>query len=238
MKGTNSIDILPKEFNAHCKIHEYGGGAMTVGGDGNIIFTDGNTDGVFKMNPASREVTEIVKGDSKVRFADFNVNPSDHHAILSVQEDHRGAGEVVNNIALLNTQTNEAHVVVQGADFYTHPKFSPNGKKVSWVQWNHPDMPWTGSELYIADWKNGSIENATKIAGQARVESIVQPKWLFDGSLMFASDKTGFWQVYVCNPGDLTLRRFNISGFEDVDLGAREIQMGLYVESNSHIRTC
>lgn len=227
LNGTESIDILPKEYNASSKVHEYGGGAATVSTDGNIIFTDSNTDGVFRLTP-SGEVTEIIKGDRKLRFADFNAHPSDTSTILAIQEDHRGK-EVINTVAVINAQTKEARVVVQGADFYTHPKFSPDGKKISWIQWTHPDMPWTGTQLYIANWNNGSIEKATKIAGKAREESIVQPKWLFDGSLMFASDRTGFWQLYRCDFNTFHVEQLVVDGFQDADLGSREIVLGLYV---------
>lgn len=199
-----------------------------MGLDGKIIFTDSNTDGVFTLSPSSGEVAEILPGDSKLRFADFCSHPIDSDLILAVQEDHRGE-EVINTVALIDKKSKEARVVVQGADFYSHPKFSPDGKRVSWVQWMHPDMPWTGSELYVADWNDGITENEKKIAGEARVQSIVQPKWLFDGSLMFVSDQSGFWQVYRYDVKTLEAEQLVIEGFENADLGAREVMLGLYV---------
>jgi hypothetical protein len=230
LKGTESIDILPKAYDIKSKVHEYGGGAASVGPDGSIIFTDSITGGVFSLTTAG-EVNEIIKGDSKFRFADFNIHPSHHSVILAVQEEHREK-EVINTIAIINAQTKEAHVTIQGADFYAHPKFSPDGKKLSWTQWNHPDMPWTGTELHIADWNNGSIEKATKVAGKARDESVVQPKWLFDGSLLFSSDRTGFWQLYRCDINSLQVEPLVIDGFQDADLGAREVYLGLCVSLN------
>jgi Tol biopolymer transport system component len=201
-----------------------------VDSDGNIIFTDGNTDGVFCLSPSRGEVEEIVAGDSKVRFADFGPHPLDSQIILAVQEDHREK-EVENRVVVIDKKSKEACVVVQGADFYSHPKFSPDGRRVSWVQWMHPDMPWTGSELYVADWKDGIVGEKTKIAGKAGEECIVSPKWLFDGSLMFASDKTGFWQVYRYDVTTNQVEQLVTEGFEDADLGAREVLLGLYVVS-------
>lgn len=229
-KGTESIDILPKQYSASSKVHEYGGGEAALDSDGNIIFTDGNTNGVLSLSPSTGEVKELIKGDSKLRFADFCSHPTDSDITIAVHEDHH-ASEVINNVAVIDKKSKEAKVVVEGADFYSHPKFSPDGKRVSWVQWKHPDMPWTGSELYVADWKDGGIVNKTKIAGQARVESIVQPKWLFDGTLMFASDRTGFWQIYSCDVETLQVEQFVIEGFQNADLGAREVFLGLYVQS-------
>jgi hypothetical protein len=233
-KGNESTDILPPQYNASGKIHEYGGGAAAVSPDGNIIFTDSNTDGVFSLDPFSSEVTEIIKGDSKLRFGNFCSHPMDLDTILAVQEDHRGE-EVINTVVVIDKKTKEARVVVHGADFYSHPKFSPDGKRISWVQWIHPDMPWTGSELYVADWKDGSVEDKKKIAGQARVESIVQPKWLFDGSLMFVSDRTGFWQLYRYEVESFKVEELVIEGFQNADLGAREIVLGLYVHVSTFL---
>jgi len=226
--GNESIDILPSQYNANCKIHEYGGGAAAVLPDGDIIFTDSNTDGVFSVAPSSGEVVEIIKGDGKLRYGNFVSHPTDLDSVLAVQEDHRGE-EVINTVVVIDKKSKEATVVVQGADFYNHPKFSPNGKKVFWMQWMHPDMPWTGSELYVADWKDGKIENEKKIAGQARVESISQPKWLFDGSLIFASDRSGFWQLFRCYVESLVVEQLFIDGFQTAELGTREMILGMYV---------
>lgn len=181
---------------------------------------------MFSLSPSSGEVTELIKGDAKLRFANFCSHPEDADIILAIQEDHRG-DEVTNTVAVINAKTKEARNVVKGADFYSHPKFSPDGKKVSWVQWMHPDMPWTGSEMYVADWKDESLENITKVAGQARAESIVQPKWLFDGSLMFVSDRSGFWQLYRYDLKTLHVEQLLIEGFQNADLGAREMVLGL-----------
>jgi dipeptidyl aminopeptidase/acylaminoacyl peptidase len=163
-----------------------------------------------------------------VRFADFGPHPTDSSLALAVQEDHRDE-EVQNRVVVVDGKTREARVVIQGADFYSHPKFSPDGQRVSWVQWVHPDMPWTGSELYVAEWKDGAVGERRKIAGKAREECVVQPKWLFDGSLMFVGDKTGFWQVYRIDTETEKVEHLAIEGFEDADLGGREVILGLYV---------
>jgi dipeptidyl aminopeptidase/acylaminoacyl peptidase len=136
---------------------------------------------------------------------------------------------VENKVVVIDGKAKEARVAIQGADFYSHPKFSPDGKRVSWVQWMHPDMPWTSSELYVAEWKDGAVGERRKIAGKPREECVVQPKWLFDGSLMFVSDKTGFWQVYRLDIETGKVEHLIIEGFEDADLGAREYILGLYV---------
>jgi len=107
--------------------------------DGSIIFTDSNTDGVFNLSP-SGEAKEILRGDPKLRFADFSVHPLEPHWIVAVQEDHRGA-DVLNMLVAINSQTKTIHPITKGADFYSHPRFSYDGKRICWMHWNHPDMP-------------------------------------------------------------------------------------------------
>jgi hypothetical protein len=85
------------------------------------------------------------------RFADFNVHPNMPRWVLAEQEDHTTNG-VENSILAIDASAGEVYVLAQGADFYQHPEFSTDGKQISWIQWNHPDMPWTGSELRITTW--------------------------------------------------------------------------------------
>ena len=76
-------------------------------------------------------------------------------------------------------------MLVEGADFYSDPIVSPDGKFLAWLQWNHPNMPWDGTELWVAVINpDGSIGSREKIAGGAE-ESIFQPEWSPDGALFF-----------------------------------------------------
>ncbi|CZR67614.1 related to dipeptidyl aminopeptidases/acylaminoacyl-peptidases [Phialocephala subalpina] len=239
IKDGKSIDIVPKEYNARTKVHEYGGGAAAVSPDGSIIFNDFYSDGVFIRTP-SGETKEIIKGapDSNLRFANFDVHPKTPSIIAAIQEEHRGksAEEVFNTIAIINSSTKKAEVIVSGADFYAHPKFSPDGKKICWLQWNHPDMPWTGTELYVADWDGEKVGKAVKITGQARTESIAQPKWHVDDTLLFCSDRTGFWQLYRSDGKGGDVELLPIKGFEEAELGGREFILGFctYVSMNEN----
>jgi hypothetical protein len=220
-----STDRLPQEYNARSKIHEYGGGAVSMSSNGHIIFTDSETGGVFRLAPARGITEEIIKGDMNFRYGDFDPNKSETHFIIAIQEEHREK-EVINTIVVLNAESKKAEIVVEGADFYSHPKFSYDGKKLSWIQWNHPDMPWTGTELYVADWKDGKVENVVKVAGQARDESINQPKWHFDGTLLFSSDISGFWQLYQYNPKTNKSEQLLLKGYEETEMAGGEFIIG------------
>jgi hypothetical protein len=221
----HSVDRLNTAYSVRSKVHEYGGGAMTIDPNGNFILTDANTDGIFRVQPTGELGEEVIKADKNFRYADFDVHPSDSQFILAVQEEHKEK-EVINTIVVINAARKRAEIVIEGADFYSHPKFSHSGKKVSWMQWNHPDMPWTGSELYVADWQDGKVLNAIKIAGKAREESINQPKWHLDDTVLFASDASGFYQLYRYNFRTQKTDRLDLGGYQDAELAGREFILG------------
>src|SRR5262249_33022227 len=83
-----------------------------------------------------------------------------------------------------------------GADFYSAPRLNQEGSRLAWLQWNHPNMPWDGTELWVADvLEDGSLSNPTHVAGGPD-ESIFQPEWSPTGELHFVSDRTGWWNLY------------------------------------------
>jgi hypothetical protein len=217
-----SPGFLPDQYNISAKIHEYGGAAVSLFPNKDLLFNDSDTDGVFRSTPEGGAV-ELIAGDKSIRYADFDCHPKTKNLFLAVQEDHRGK-EVINRIIAYDETGPRA--VVEGADFYSHPKFDPSGKHVSWLQWSHPDMPWIGSEVYVGDWKDGEISNVLKVGGEARKESCSQPKWHFDGSLLFCSDQTGFWQLYQYDLVKKSATHLLIQGFEHAEIGVREMQLG------------
>jgi dipeptidyl aminopeptidase/acylaminoacyl peptidase len=114
-----------------------------------------------------------------------------------VREDHTGAGEAVNTIvAVALDGGREAEVLVEGNNFYSTPRLSPDGARLAWLTWNHPNMPWDGTELWVGTiGASGAIESSERIAGGPE-ESIFQPEWSPEGVLHFVSDRTGWWNLY------------------------------------------
>jgi dipeptidyl aminopeptidase/acylaminoacyl peptidase len=86
--------------------------------------------------------------------------------------------------------------LVAGNDFYSSPRLSPDGSRLAWLTWNHPAMPWDGTELWVGELSpDGSVNQARAIAG-GPAESIFQPEWSPGGTLYFTSDRTGWWNLY------------------------------------------
>jgi Tol biopolymer transport system component len=226
-----SKDVLPAPYSASSGIHEYGGASFCVSPEGNIIFVDGLTRTVFSLNPASGEAQPITEENRALRWADFHVHPTNTKWVLAVQEDHSVQGaEIENSLVLIDSTTKDVRTIVQGADFYSNPRFSPDGKKLCWVQWNHPDMPWTGSQLFVADWlDDGKVGEAIFIAGKAIVESVSEPRWGLDGTLFFASDRTGYLQLYRLDKNQSEVRRIELVGLEEAEFSGRNPALGRYV---------
>lgn len=176
----------------------------------------------------------MVEGNPVIRFADFSVHPKNSNWILAVREDHTNPlpKDVVNTAVFIDASspTSTITVICEGADFYTHPKFSGDGKWISWVQWQHPDMPWTGSELYVAEWLEGKPGKPKLVAGRAtgssgkeEGESVGQPKWHSYGGLMFTCDKSGWTQLFMYDPISCETRKIEVPGWEEVDLAHKPL---------------
>ncbi len=187
-------DITPPGFSARTRVHEYGGGCYLVQ-NGTVYFSNYTDQRFYRQDPASdpRPLTPPVD----MRYAD-SVFDQKRTRIISIREDHTlKTPQPVNTIVSLDPEKeNEGKILVSGNDFYSTPRLSPDGSKLAWLTWNHPNMPWDGTELWIADVKpDGSLGQAEKIAGGLE-ESIYQTEWSPDGELYFSSDRTGWWNLH------------------------------------------
>jgi len=199
----NTQDITPPDFNVRTFVHEYGGGAFTV--DKNVVYASNAADhAVYSIRPGTppKKITEgqkQIEVDGKpisvgTRFADMHVSPL---GLIAVGEEHTSDHQVNNFIALINTETGQYKKLASGYDFYICPAISPDAKKIAWVCWNHPNMPWTESELWIGNLEaSGTVTNPQRIAGDIP-ESIIQPQWDKNGVLYFVSDRDkGWWNIH------------------------------------------
>ena len=197
-----TTDMTPTPFNARTRVHEYGGGAYLVD-HGTIYFSNFADQRLYRQDPGSapRPITPPVDPslDSGrcLRYAD-GVMDRERNRIICVREDHTAPGEAVNTIVSVKIDGDDAGgtVLVSGNNFYSNPRLSPDSKQLAWLTWNHPNMPWDGTELWVANVDGrGAVIAPTLVAGGI-TESIYQPEWSPDGTLHFVSDKTGWWNLY------------------------------------------
>ncbi|MGH2559587.1 MAG: S9 family peptidase [Thermomicrobiales bacterium] len=197
-------DVTPAPFNARTRVHEYGGGSYTVV-DGTGYYTNFADQRLYKVGPGGTpEPITPDTGNAALRFADFS---QDHarNRLICVREDHRTVdAEATNAIVALDLagpNDDGGRVLVAGSDFYSTPRVSPDGARLAWLTWNHPNMPWDGCELWVAALEDdGGIANEQLVAGGPE-ESIFQPAWSPDGVLHFVSDRTGWWNLYRSHGG-------------------------------------
>jgi dipeptidyl aminopeptidase/acylaminoacyl peptidase len=193
-------DFTPQPFNARTRVHEYGGGDYIVS-QGTIYFSNFADQRVYRQLPGF-EPQPITPAEN-MRYAD-GVIDHQRNCLICVREDHTAAGrEAVNSLASLVLDGSEQKVIVSGNDFYSSPRLSPDGTRLAWLTWNHPNMPWDGTELWVGELTtDGSISHAEHIAGGDN-ESIFQPEWSPESILHFISDRTGWWNLYCWHNGNI-----------------------------------
>lgn len=187
-------DVTPEGTNVRTRVHEYGGAPYLVH-RGVVYYSEFADQRLYRLAPG--DLPEALTPPAKHYYADASIDPR-HPRLVCVREDHSAPGReaVTSLVSVSLSAPNEVSILVSGADFYSTPRFSPEGDRLCWVTWSHPRMPWDGTELWVADiTADGRLGEPRLIAGGAD-ESIFQPGWLADATLCFASDRTGWWNLY------------------------------------------
>jgi dipeptidyl aminopeptidase/acylaminoacyl peptidase len=185
-------DITPSDYSVRSRVHEYGGGAAMVA-DGTVYFVNQKDQGIYRQ--AEDEVPRLLTGSERDRFADMVLDRTGNR-LICVRERH-DEDDVVNELVAVSLLSGKATVLNGEHDFVSNPRVSPDGKRLAWLSWNLPDMPWDSAKLWVADLlPNGSTGISVHVAGGAS-ESVFQPEWHPDGRLVFAWDRTGWWNLHV-----------------------------------------
>ena len=187
-------DITPPSFNARTLVHEYGGGSFMVA-DGIIYFSNFTDQRLYRQHSGSEP--QQITSETNLRYADGIID-SKRERIICVREDHTKQERKASNtlVSLALKGGGDSQVLVSGNDFYSSPRLSPDGCYLAWLTWNHPNMPWTQTELWVGEiMEDGSVGHTEQVVGGVD-ESIFQPEYSPDGTLYFVSDRTGWWNLY------------------------------------------
>ncbi len=194
-------DLTPDPINVRTAVHEYGGGAYVVR-DGVVLFSDFADQRLYRRESDGTisPITPKPPRPLSLRYADADFLPDGR--LVCVREEHPEQGDAINTVVVWpNAGSAEPEVITEGRDFSAAPRVSPDGTQIAWLEWDHPNMPWDGTELRVAGVADAT--SGTLVAG-GNEESIVQPEWAPDGSLVFGSDRTGFWNLYRHRDGATT----------------------------------
>ena len=207
---TAPVDVLPAPWNARTRVHEYGGGAWTVTGEGALIFAEFSDQRLYRLDPGATEpipITPAPDEPSGLRYAELMIVDGGVEArgedaeIWCVRESHRD-GHVIRDLCAVPldgsaaTDASRVRSLVAGSDFLAQARLSPDGSQLAWIAWNHPQMPWDGTELRVAARRpDGAFGPARTLLGST-TESVLQPEWRDDETLYVISDRTGWWNLY------------------------------------------
>ena len=190
--GTTT-DIIPGNFNSRNAVHEYGGGSFVVR-EGVVYFTNWEDQLIYKIfEDKIVPITQPSDIPMGIRYADLTLS-NDGKWIFCVRETHNESKEAKNELVAVSTLSSETVVLASGRDFYSSPRPNPTSNQICWLEWDHPNMPWDGNELYIGDFELKNISNKLIIDGSTNI-SIVQPEWTDDGKLVYISDESGWWNL-------------------------------------------
>ena len=195
--GTTA-DVTPPPYSVRTRVHEYGGGAFLVA-DGAVFFANFVDQRLYRQEEAGSP--QAITPEAALRYAD-GVYDSVRQRIICIREDHTGEGEPVNAIVAVDARGEKPQqLLFAGSDFCAAPRLSPDGRTLAWLTWDHPNMPWDGTSLLVANFDaNGGLGEVRTVAGGTE-ESVLQPLWSPGGVLHFVSDRNGWWNLHLWDGG-------------------------------------
>ena len=197
------IDLTPAPYNVRTRVHEYGGGSWMVA-DETLYFSNFSDGRLYKRTDHTtkpKPLTPIPSGAPGTwRFADGIIDRS-RNRWIGVREDHTNKGAPVNAIVavdLAGSGSEPGRILADGHDFVSSPRLSPDGSRLIWLAWDHPNMPWNGTTLYLADLdEDGAVAGGALAIAGGQAELIFQPEWSPDGThIIFISDRSGWWNMH------------------------------------------
>jgi dipeptidyl aminopeptidase/acylaminoacyl peptidase len=193
--GGEPEEVTPPGANVRTRVHEYGGGAWKLLAPELVVYVDFADQRVYRLELGGEPVaiTPEPEEPAGMRHADFELCP-DGKTLFCVRELHGGDAEPRNEIVMLPLDGSKpAEVVAAGHDFYSSPRVSPDGLWLAFLCWDHPNMPWDGTELWVTPVRD---PGSARPLAAGKGESVFAPAWDSQDRLRFVSDRDGWWNLY------------------------------------------
>ncbi|MFE9740536.1 alpha/beta hydrolase family protein [Streptomyces sp. NPDC006477] len=190
-------DVLPPGFDARNRLHEYGGRAWRPTGDG-LVFTHWGDQRVYLHHPDSHDPPRpLTPARKDVTYGDLYVPPS-RDEVWAVRETRTGGvRDVERALVAVPFGAGAARTVAATHRFMTCPRLAPDGRHLSWIGWNHPNMPWDGTELCVAPLKADGTAGAHRVRAGGPQESVTQAEWRDARVLWAVTDPDGWWNLHL-----------------------------------------
>ena len=196
------VDATPEPFSARSRVHEYDGGAWIPDGD-RVFFTEDSSQRLHRVTEegVATPITPEPPTPGSVRYADLSMTPN-RDSLVAVREVHDNDDDVANDLVIVAADGSVApRSLTSGRNFYSFPRVSANQKRFLWTSWDHPQMPWDGTDLWVSDFSSEGLSSVQHVAGGTE-ESVFQPVWGEDDTIYFISDRTGWWNLYAFRDGE------------------------------------
>jgi dipeptidyl aminopeptidase/acylaminoacyl peptidase len=194
-------DVLPAPASARSRVHEYGGGAWAATDDGELVYVEKTDQRVRALRPGGA-ARDLTPPDADVAYGGLRVQAGRLLAVRERSGDTRVPERHIVEIAL--DGSGRVHELVGGSDFVAQPALSADGRRLAWIAWNHPDMPWDRTELRVGDVGPDGVTSFLRVAG-GDATAPLQPTWTADGGLLYLDDPTGRWNVWRMSAPDGSL---------------------------------
>lgn len=182
--------LTPQGFSVRSRVYEYGGGSFCLADDA-VVFVNERDQQLYRQALDASEPVALTAGDKRYGGVFFSGG-----RILAVEEERN-----THRLVAIDLADGQRQLLAEGADFYSSPIVSADGRRLAWIEWQRPHQPWTCTRLMCATKQDdGSWAAAQCIAGEGAQESLQQPRFDAHGRLYCLTDRAGFWQPWGESP--------------------------------------
>jgi dipeptidyl aminopeptidase/acylaminoacyl peptidase len=212
-EGEEPQELLAEPYNVRTRVQEYGGGSLLVA-DGTLWFSNFQDQRLYRFRAGETPVA--VTPEAALRYAGCTLDAT-RDRLICIREDHRGLEEPVNTLVALPLDgESEGELLFQGTDFVSAPRLSPDGSRIAFTTWMHPNMPWDSTQLHSASFDADGKFSGLRTHNSGGAESIIDPQWTDDNRLMALSDRDNWWRPYTVDG----------ESFSAVDTGLENVEIG------------
>lgn len=192
--------LTPAGFSVRSSVYEYGGKSWCSAGQ-QIAFVNAADQQIWLQTDSQSPL--LLTKTPDCRYGDLISDPH-RQRILAIQEQPTDdPTQPAHRLVAVSIATGQVTVLASGDDFYASPALRQDGQQFAWISWNHPRMPWVSTRLNVANIDSeGRLTDHVILAGDSVEESIQQPRFLSDNSLVAITDKSGWWNLYRYLCGD------------------------------------